>query len=106
LKISRGPAGSLESRTAMMPPGAAVTWTHAPLPLLWLEVRQRAREGPGVLMSAPPLRFYKWFAAATASRAMLSSGRRAAARRCSNITIYRLISVSRSRNRSPAMLSM
>jgi len=52
-----------------------------------------------------PFRFYKSFAAAD-SRAMLSSGRRAAARRCSNITIYRLISVSCSRNRSPAMLSM
>jgi hypothetical protein len=39
-----------------MPPGSAVTWTHAPLPLLWLELRQRARERSGVLMSAGPVK--------------------------------------------------
>ena len=95
----------MESRTAMMLPGVVVTWTQAPLPLLWLEVRHPVPERPGMLMSAPPFHCYVSCAAA-ASRAMLSSGRRAAARRCSNITIYRLISVSCSRNRSPAMLSM
>lgn len=96
--VSIGPLRSLESRTAITPSKTA-TSTQAPLPPLFVLVRQTTWERSarsGILM--PPR--YPTSARISVSRFRVASGLAATARRCSNISLYLATSDSSSKKRS------